>query len=142
MVKIINNLNNLINSNILKINFPIIEKNKVIINHCVIKKGKKKYKIHDLFTNEKIDETYTRLAAVVLSKKRNMSLKTINEIKHLDFIIMTNSNDIFFYRNSIKNNPNSQKSRILEDRMNACYEKINQSTEILKSYIDHSIFTS
>lgn len=85
---------------------PIEIDNKIKIRNYEIIFEDGQYFIYELKKGKLCDFTWTKSAALALVKNYISNKKCDHKIKDLDYIIVKNSNDAYFYKNTIKGTRN------------------------------------
>lgn len=131
---VVDKLENIISSNIIKYNLPIIEGNIVRLGKYLIRPSKNSYLIVDTTINKSITKTYSKLAAIAYVKSL-LKQSPNSIIFSLDKTIEKNENDIIFYENSILSTNNETRKNAIKSRLELSQEKINYAKKTLDNLI-------
>jgi len=116
-------------------NFPVVKGNSIRIGSLIIRNSKRfGYVIVDIATSKTVGNAHSKYGAVALANAHIRDTSTIN-IRRYDNIINKNTNDSYFYVNSIIRSTDKFRQDILSSRLEIAQQNIQSAKESLDSYI-------
>lgn len=126
--KILYDLENILEKELINNPLPIVNGNSVRIKEFVIRKTKQGYYIYDTKYNSFITSTKFKRSALAIAKTLAEGTDIVDQIVELDAKAFKHLNDVAVYRNTIKNN----KSQIMKkSRMARLSESLNKSFSVV-----------
>lgn len=116
--------------------FPYKVGNKINIGSYSVAKSKNGgYTIKSYKTNEIIDETYSKAAAIAIAKTLSKNRNVTHRIKELDDIIMKNNNDCMFYKHTLNKTKDETRWEVTATRYDISLAKLEHAREKLETFI-------
>ena len=136
-VKVLKDLQKLIEENIDPSMFPYCKGNSIRIGGFTIRKSKKGYIIYDLKTQSKICCTFCKTAAVAIAKNLAKGRNVKMQAEDLDKVIEKNFNDALFFAHTMRITKDPIKRDVVETRLDIARSR----TETAKRSLDSLIFS-
>lgn len=134
--KVLSELEEILNSKIDPSMFPYQKGNSIRIGKYVIRNSKTGYKIFDCMENTMIAETFSKTAAVALTKSLSQGIDSIDKIIKLDKNIQKWYNDCVFFNYTINKTKDSVKKEVVSTR----YEIARHNVDSVKKELDKYIY--
>lgn len=116
--------------------FPYKVGSKINIGSYSIAKCKSGgYTIKCYKTNQIIEETFSKAAAIAIAKSLNKNKHVTPRIKHLDDIIMKNKNDCMFYKHTLDKTKDETKWEVTATRYDISLARLAEAREKLETFI-------
>lgn len=136
-VKVLKDLQKLIEENIDPSMFPYCKGNSIRIGGYTIRHSKKGHIIYDLKTQSKICCTFSKTAAVAIAKNLAKGRNVKMQAEDLDKVIEKNFNDAQFFAHTMRITKDPIKRDIVETRLDIARSR----TETAKRSLDSLIFS-
>tara|TARA_B110000503_G_C7129231_1_gene406095 strand:+ start:1216 stop:1635 length:420 start_codon:yes stop_codon:yes gene_type:complete len=134
-LKVINELENLINKGFTGIKIPHVKGENIQIGKISIKKNKFGYTIYDTDFKSKVANTYCKSSAVAIAKNLAHGKDIVNQALSLDRIIEKNFIDAIFFKNIILITRDNIRKDVLQCRLDIATARTTAARNQLDYYI-------
>ena len=133
--KILQDLDDIIDSNLDISLFPYAKGNSIRIGGYAIRRKQHNYVIFNCKENSIVTNVFSKTSAIALAKNLSKGNDSSYEIQKLDNIIEKNYTDCLFYKHSIKTTSDDLKREVARTRYQVAKEKTLCAEESLKNFI-------
>lgn len=114
---------------------PIVKGNSIRIKNLLIRKSSRGFVVVDTSKNKTLGITYSRIAALALTRAHLKEDRADEKIQQYDSVIEKHSNDCHFYEYHLSKAKNSIKYDIYSSRLDLSQDRINSAKRVLENYV-------
>jgi hypothetical protein len=132
---LLNDLEQIINDGLDRVNIPYQKGNSIRIGNTVIRKNKRAYMVYNTAENTRIGETFSKTAAIALAKTTTEDKNCVDDILRKDRIIEKYYNDSLFFKHTLSTTNDPIRYEVASNRYEIAREHTLQAKYALDRYI-------